>query len=341
MSSDPTASSRRFVLFALILVGVLAAGLWIVLAAGGDDGAGAVAETTPAASDGTDDLTVPNDRTVKADLLDDLVQPPQALIFGGSRATRFEPAYLETLTGLRGFNLALQNGRPEDAWAFLNHLRTTRPGIRPHVLWFIHVEAFREQGLSVGLIQDERLSRYFPEVLIAAERENLPRTAAEMPAGRDLGLTTYGPDGVVLRNRYDIRAENGYSLDRALAWSVNRATERYATTTPALDARSTEYFEKTLDLLDRLGRTPVIVFMPVHPVLLDAVRPLGWDERHREVLAYLERLRETYDFVTLDLSELSSVDGDPQAFYDGFHMTQSNARRVLETVVDEAPEGFE
>jgi len=338
MSSDSSVSPRRIILFALALLCILAAGLWVVLARGGDGRADA---TTEAAANTGPDLVVPNDRTVKADLLDKLEQSPQVLIFGGSRATRFEPAYLEELTGLRGFNLALQNGRPEDAWAFLNHLRTTRPGIRPHVVWFIHVEAFREQGLSVGLVQDQRLSRYFPQDLIAAESAKLPKTAAEMPAGRDLKLTTYGPDGVVLRNRYDIRAENGYTLDRALAWSIARATERYQTTTPALDPRSMDYFEKDLDLLDRLGRTPVIVFTPVHPTLLDAVRPLGWDERHREVLAYLRDLQKKYDFLVLDLSELSSVHGDPDAYYDGFHMKTSNARRVLDTIVKEAPAGFE
>ena len=338
MSSDPSPSPRRIVALVIALVATLVAGLWIVVVKGDEGRAGALTQ------DGEDtrrDLVVPNDRTVKADLLDKLDQSPQVLIFGGSRATRFEPAYLERLTGLRGFNLALQNGRPEDVWAFLNHLRTTRPGIRPHVVWFIHVEAFRAQGLSVGLIQDRRLSRYFPERLIAAERAKLPRTAADMPAGRDLALTTYGPDGLVLRNRYDVRADGGYTLDRALAWSIARATERYRTTTPALDRRSMAYFAKDLDLLDRLGTTPVVVFTPVHPTLLDAVRHLGWDERHREVLRYLHGLQKKYDFLVLDLSELASVHGDPRAYYDGFHMKKSNARRVLDTVVKEAPAAFE
>jgi hypothetical protein len=337
MSSDSSVARRRIALAALALVGVLATAVWLLTGCGDEERAGA----SSADRDDLQALMVPNDRTIKADLLDELEQSPQALIFGGSRATRFEPAYLEKLTGLRGFNLALQNGRPEDAWALVNHLRTTRPGIRPHVIWFVHVEAFREQGLSVGLIQDERLSRYFPDELIATEREKLPTTKEEMPAGRDLALTTYGPDGVVLRNRYDIRAGQGYTLERALDWSVSRALERYATTTPALDPRSTEYFEKTLDLLDRLDTTPVIVFMPIHPTLLAAVRPLGWEQRHREVLDYLHKLQDEHPFVTLDLSRLQSIGGDPDAFYDGFHMTRSNARRVLEAVVERAPEAFE
>jgi hypothetical protein len=358
MNRPRSARRRRLALVVLALAGV-AAILAVAWRQAGDDGAAArdrsagpapadlaAAATTASAAvtpetAATGELIVPNDRTVKADLLEKLERPPQLLIFGGSRATRFEPAYLERLTGLRGFNLALQNGRPEDAWAFVNWVRRDHPETRPHVLWFIHVEAFRAQGLSVGLIQDERLSPFFPGALIAREREKLPRTTAEMPAGRDLALTAYGADGVVLRNRYDIRAEKGYKLERALAWSVDRALERYATTTPALDPRSTRYFEKTLRLLNRLGRTPAIVLMPLHPTLLAGVRDAGWETRHREVLDYLHGLQEEYDLVVLDHSRLGSVDGDPNGYYDGFHVKRANARRILDVVVEEAPACFE
>jgi hypothetical protein len=287
------------------------------------------------------DLFVPNDRTLKADLLDELGEAPDVLVFGGSRATRFEPSYLERLTGLSGFNFAFQNGRPEDAWAFVNRVCEVHPDARPRLLWFIHVEAFRAQGLSVGLVQDERLSCYFPKALIEREREKLPRTAAEMPERRDLELTTYGPDGVVLRNRYDIRREKGYTLDRALDWAVDKALERYSATTPALDPRSVKYFEKTLRLMRRIGTEPVIVLMPLHPALLEAVRDAGWEKRHEKVLAWLRELQERHDFTVLDLSRLESVGGDPEAFYDGFHIMRHNARRVLDTVVEQAPGCFD
>jgi len=338
MSPSSSAARRPIVLVALVLAGVVVVGLAITWR---ESGAGRAAVPDKAPSEPAGEVLVPNDRTVKADLLEKLERPPQVLIFGGSRATRFEPSYLERLTGLRGFNLALQNGRPEDAWAFVNRAHIDHPKTRLHVVWFIHVEAFRAQGLTFGLIQDERLSQFFPAALIAREREKVPRTEAEIPDRKDLNLTTYGADGVVLRNRYDIRLENGYTLDRGLEWSVNKAVERYATTTPALDPRSTKYFEKTLRLLDRLGAKPAIVLMPLHPTLLAAVRPAGWETRHREVLDYLEGLQKRYDFVTLDLSRLDSVDGDPDAFYDGFHITGSNARRVLDTVVRRAPACFE
>ncbi|MBN2203409.1 MAG: hypothetical protein JW767_00095 [Thermoleophilia bacterium] len=360
MSRSLSATRRRLTLVVLVLAST-AALIAVAWRPAVDDGAAArdrspdpaptepsptatapaAAETAAAETSAAGELIVPNDRTVKADLLEQLEPSPEVLIFGGSRATRFEPTYLERLTGLRGFNAALQNGRPEDAWAFVNWVHRDRPETRPRVLWFIHVEAFRAQGLSVGLIQDERLSPFFPDALIARERNKLPRTEAEMPAGRDLALTTYGPDGVVLRNRYDIRAEKGYKLERALAWSVDRALERYATTTPALDPRSTTYFEKTIRLLNEQGTTPAIVLMPLHPTLLAAVRDAGWETRHLEVLDYLHDLQEEYDLVVLDHSRLRSIDGDPDGYYDGFHVKRANARRLLDIVVEEAPACFE
>jgi len=285
-------------------------------------------------------LFVRTDRAIKLDLLTHLPKPPQLLIFGGSRATRFEPSRFQQLTGLRGFNLAFQNGRPEDAWAFVNFIHTRYPHLRLHVVWFIHVEAFREQGLSPGLIQDRRLSRWLPPALVSAEQEKLPRTAAEMPKGRDLALTRYGPDGVVLYNRYDQEVARGRRLSRSLDTSIATVLKRYTTTTASLFPRSERYFQKTLGLLNKMGSTPAVVFMPLHPRLLAAVRPAGWDQRHREVTAYLDGLQKDYRFSLLDLSELSSFGGDANAFYDGYHVKQANARKLIDTVVARCPEAF-
>ncbi len=312
-------------LLCLVLVGVVA----VVLVNRGSD--------SPAAAKPP---FVRTDRAVKAEMLENLEKPPRLLLFGGSRATRFEPSYLERLTGLRGFNLALQNGRPEDAWAFTNFIRTLDPDARLRVVWFEHVEAFREQGLSAGLVQDPDLARWFPPDLVARERRKLPRTAAEAPKGRDLALTEYSPDGAVTRNRYDLAMERGRTLKRGVDLSIAQALERYGTTTPALFPRSQRYFEKTVRLFNDMGATPVIVFMPLHPRLLAAVHPAGFDERRRTVMAYLRRLQKSLDFTVLDLTELSTFGGDPRGFYDGFHIRRANARLMLDEIVKRAPGAF-
>lgn len=294
-----------------------------------------------ATTDPSDPLYVSTDRAVKVRLLKQLPRSPQLLILGGSRATRIEPAYFEELTGLRGFNLAFQNGRPEDAWAFVNYVHQRFSGTKLRVVWFLHVEAFRKQGLSPGLLQDESLSRWFPPSLIASERKKLPTSPAEVPKARDLALTRFGADGVVLRNRYDIAEEQGRSLSRAVDWSIKTALERYATTDAALYPRSQRYFEQTLQLLSEMGTTQAVVLMPLHPRLLKAVRPAGWQERHDEVMTYLTGLQDRYGFGLLDCSHLSSINGDPGNFYDGFHVKRANARRLTRSVVAKLPAAFE
>lgn len=280
------------------------------------------------------------DRTVKLRLLDKQTVQPRLLIFGGSRAARIEPARFERLTGLPGFNLALQNGRPEDAWAYVNLLHERDPQAPIQIVWFLHVEAFRKQGLSPGLIQEPELSRWFPPELVAAERAKLPRTEADLPKGTDLALTQFASDGVVVRNRYDIAAEKGRTLKHALAWSIDTALKRYATSSPALYARSTQYFEQTCSLLSELGTTQTVVLTPMHPKLLAAVRKAGWNARHREVMTYLRRQQAAYGFTLLDFSELSTIGGDPHAFYDGFHFRRANARRLVDAVVAHSPQAF-
>ena len=162
-----------------------------------------------------------------------------------------------------------------------------------------------------------------------------------MPEGRDLALTRYGPGGEVLSNRYDLSVARGRRLSRSLDNSIATVLKRYSTTTAALFPRSERYFQKTIGLLNEMGSTPAVVFMPLHPRLLAAVRPVGWDERHGEVLAYLDGLQKRYRFSLLDLSELASFGGDPAEFYDGYHVKQANARKLLDTVVARCPEAFE
>lgn len=281
------------------------------------------------------------DRTVKLRLLKQLARPPRLLILGGSRATRIEPSYFQRLTGLPGFNLAFQNGRPEDAWAFVNYLHLRYPQTPLQVVWFLHVEAFREQGLSAGLVEEPDLSCWFPASLIATARSKLPRTQAEVPECKDIALTTFGSDGVVLRNRYDIAMQNGRTLSSALSYSIRTALKRYATTSPALYPRSQRYFERTVDLLNQMGTLQVVVLSPLQPRLLAAVRNAGWNERHREVMDYLTAMQSRFGFCLLDCSELSSIGGDPDDFYDGFHMMQDNSRRLVDTVVAKFPKAFD
>ena len=285
-------------------------------------------------------LFVPTDRAVKLRLLRRAAKPPHILIFGGSRATRIEPAYFERLTGRTGFNLAFQNGRPEDAWAFVNYSRRRFPETPLQVVWLLHVEAFREQGLSPGLVQEPQLSRWFPPALIETERKKLPRPprrsrrARTSHSRRSAPTASCSATATTSRRPGDGRSPEPSTTRSRRRSSVTRRRLRHCT------RGRRQYFEKTMGLLDEMGTTQVVVLMPLHPRLLDAVRDAGWSERRAEVVAWLRSEQKKHGFRLLDLSELSRIKGDPFDFYDGFHVKRANARRLVRTVVTAFPEAF-
>jgi hypothetical protein len=71
-----------------------------------------------------------------------------------------------------------------------------------------------------------------------------------------------------------------------------------------------------------------------------ALRTAGWQARRAEVMSYLKGLQGRYGFGLLDCSDLASFGGDPDEFYDGFHMKRANARKLTRSVVARLPASF-
>ena len=85
--------------------------------------------------------------------------------------------------------------------------------------------------------------------------------------------------------------------------SVERYSNLHKNVYKGLDPTAQEYFEKTLAFMNEQGQTPVIVLTPVNPKLRKILEPLGWTERHEEVVAYVESMQDEYDFVFLDMTD--------------------------------------
>ena len=284
-------------------------------------------------------LVVPSDRTYKADLIAKLPKPPQLLFLGGSRSMRFEPAYAQKLTGLRGFNAAFQNARPEDAWAFVNLLYQRSPTTRLRVFWGMQPNLFYDRDMDPGLLQDPRLSRFFPPELLAQQAANLPQTRAQMPKVNVLKRRRYLADGALVWNQYDVFEAQGRTLDQSLTEYIRLALKHTGSGhSRGVVPRAEVYFEKTLALLNEHGTSPLLVLMPVHPRVLAAVPSV---ERSLALFkAKLAELARKYTFSVLDMTHIESFGGDPTQFYDGVHIKVSNARRMIATAVRKAPRAF-
>ena len=215
------------------------------------------------------------DRNYKLDLVEALDEPPELVFMGGSRAQRFEPSYVRELTGLSAFNFAVQNNRPEDAYAMSRTLFDMAPDVKLRLFYAVQVTTFSDATMHPGILYDERFSRWFPDELIAAQKEKL---GTPKPDGIPEN-NRYSARGCLLYNSYDERLERGRTFERALETYLDRLLPKAAA--PSVDqTRSRRYFEKLLRLYNDHGVTPAIVIMPQHPVALAAFREVGWQEKN-------------------------------------------------------------
>jgi hypothetical protein len=334
---------------ALVLVTALAG---IAAATGG--GARAVASPTPAASATPSPSASPSpaatpvwqlrsyrkvgfDKTFKADLLDELPAPPELVVFGGSRAMRFEPSSITARTGLSAFNCAVQCFRPEDAWAFSSYLYRQSPDTRLRCVIALQARTLSDDRMRAGLLYDDRLSIAFPDDLVATQKAALGK-----PAKKEvLGENRYTSRGYLVRNRYDVSRKAGYRFAHHIDVSIARLLPNHAWHGPVRDARARSYFEKTMRLYNDHGVTPLVILMPVQPRALTAFRAAGFQRHLNRLTAYLEAAQQRCAFRVLDFTDIRTFRGSAVQFYDAVHPTRENARRIVKRAVELAPECFE
>jgi hypothetical protein len=300
-----------------------------------------------------------SDRTIKVDLAERLTAAPQIIILGSSRAKLILPSQLLRETGHSGFNAAVNGiGGLPSAWAFVNYFHQRFPKARPRYLWFVDVETFQNMGIGGRLGGEPRLARYIPELLdptqLAAAKLQiaLDKARADMAAFTGLPASSFYQTRPAL-TAAQIREFSFYSADggkgprwiktgnarllafqTGLAQTVSRCETIYRDKYPSLLPQSQEYFAKMLAALTSWGTSPVLVLTPVHPDLLAAIRPLGFDDRRQEAIAYIRSFAASYGFTLLDMTDISSFGGSPDHFYDGVHMDPVNNARLLDAIIE-------
>jgi len=276
------------------------------------------------------------DRSYKVDLLERLPSPPELVIFGGSRAQRFEPSVAEDLTGLPAFNFAVQNSRPEDVYAMARLLFWRAPSVKLRCIWALQATTLSDSPLHPGLLAESRLTQFLPGYLVAGQRK-----VSVSSEGREMqSVDEYSARGQLLHNGYDLRLERGASFTSVLSGYLSTMAPRAGAPAPYAQTRAKKYFERTLALFNLHGVEPVLVIMPYHPDALAAFRAAGWDVKEQAFKAYLESLQSRYRFHLLDYTDIATFHGSADEFYDGAHVTAVNARRILVQAVKDAPAAF-
>ena len=255
-----------------------------------------------------------SDRTIKIGLIDALKTPPRLIVLGSSRAMKIQPGYLQRRTGLPGFNAAVSAGGPADAWAFVNLIHARFPDTRPHYLWLFDVEALHPAALDPALTRQPQLARYFSSstrrkarlrgltwlfswdtlwtsirsvhAYVTHEDQNQASEEQTTPTGKKRTVSQFAPNGYRRWDFHDALLARGRTLADELPGTILQYSNTYRTQYPRLDPVAEQYVEKTLALMNSLGAKPVIVLSPYQPKLLAALRRLGWNTRHRQVLQF-------------------------------------------------------
>ena len=293
-----------------------------------------------------------SDRTVKADRIEALKQPPQLVVLGSSRSMRYEPSYLEKKTGLKTFNAGVNGiGGTADAWAMTQFIHQVWPESHPNYLWMVDVESFVPFEVQARTANEPRLAKFVgaatagqgPLELAKAIWQNRTTMFSLSTAKDSLRLLIYRDKAKNSQSKYQKQILADGVLKQRLwskkEWSrrypnsVQRYSDLYKNVYHKLDPASQAYFEKTLKFMNDQGATPLLVLTPINPKLAKILNPLGRLVRHQQVVSYIESLQGKYQFKFLDLTDPSVFGFVPKQFYDGMHMTTINTEKAIDYIL--------
>jgi len=280
-------------------------------------------------------------RHLKIYLVNRPAATPQLVIYGGSRSQKAEPAVLERLTGIPGFNIASSSTQPSDVLAFATYLHDRNPEQRQFPLWFLSIEVFRRDDLFDRelLTMPELMDKIPPElkegVKLSPPISFTPPADLVFPDG-----LVWRPDGSLKVSHYDLVLRNGGTREQMLIPRIKQFVTNYDKF-KTLSPTQMRMFEATLARMNSYKWVPVILLPPYSTELMAVMKQHGYEARHKEAMEYLADLQLHYKFVVIDFSSLSSFGGWSDGLFDGIHGSTELMRFMLKKVVAKSGSAFD
>jgi hypothetical protein len=300
-------------------------------------------------------------REAKLSLLDGYLQPPQGLVLGSSRVLKFEPKYVGSKTSRTYFNAGVNNGRPEDFLALYRHFHHRFAKWPEQMIVGIDVVALSDlPSPDARLVAEPRLAERIPEVIdwpmvlrpygelcswqqlrssLQAIRQAMRHAGANL--ADEPPIEYFCDDGLlVYRQRESQLAQGNYDFQSALEYNQREFTQ-LAEGFQSISLRRC-YWLLVLAREAQQNGTKIVFFVtPMHPGLRDHLEPrTSLGAREVETIAFLQRLAERCDHHFIDLSQIESFAGDPDAFVDGIHPLESNTRRMIDRMLPMLGESY-
>ena len=286
------------------------------------------------------------DRSIKLDLLQNLKRGPQLLIMGSSRSRQAEPAYLQKLTGLRGFNAGVTGGTSADEYVFARFAADLFPHQRRRYIWFTDI-GLAGGGVLPQLAQDPRARRYLrggarfglgdvKSYLSTDATKASWRVFEKCVLGSCRSHIRFNADGSLTNQSLHYLPEHAKSLQAAVAKELAGVRAHHETLAQArrdLEAPGRFfYFDRALAFMNSRGEVPVIVLNPVYPTVLAALNRYGFPGR-RATLEMVAKLHRRFRFVFVDAENIRTWGGNARDWSNATHINRGNMRTLLRYVV--------
>lgn len=282
-----------------------------------------------------------NERVAKPELFLQAQPAPQAVILGSSRVYKIDPKCVQELTGLPTFNFGVGNGNVDDWYAVLRFLQDRSRAPLRMMLIGVDVDAFDnhfDRRLAVapylrgyvgysGVDWASVTRVLFGQDAFQYGLRSIYFYLRPNARGRD---NYFGPDG------YEYTPEPDEAIRKG-TFSFTEATERQGKRVKRLAADPFDSLAPTRVQLFRIvaraahaaGVRVVCFVTPLSPPLVKARALSQIPAREADVDALLRDLAREGVIEYHDAKEVADLGQDPEGFYDGAHMREATAAKLM------------
>ncbi len=269
-------------------------------------------------------------------LLHDLAPPPDILILGSSRAMTLRPALIEALTGKTAFNAGVSRAMPLDYYIFSHYALAGLSQPPEQIILCIDLQALHPTITwnNPNWLADSPLRAYAKD---ASPTFSLEGILTSLTSGRQAADSVQA----IWRNLTDeslgwpLYDRQGMIIDYGGGVPARETFGDY-TFWESFDSIPPERFAEIADvfaLVDEHGIALTVVLLPYAGDALTIMRRIEHFNRQQAALVdFLRAQQAVYGFTLHDWTDPAAFGGDPAGFGDYYHMTQTNADRVIEAI---------
>lgn len=275
-------------------------------------------------------------RDLKPALLRNQAGKSKILILGSSRCRLVKPSLVEQITGMRTFNASVESATADDYLSILRDALARGESPRALVVC-LDVESFLDHDQPAANDSQqvpgdisEPASRKASELLTWEQTMlSIESAIPSLTPLIDSSGTSFNAKG---ETTYQRAVEPESSTEDSNAKKENLILYAALYRDSKISTQKLQSFQELLRESNEHGMRSVVLLTPLSSEFQSALRPLGWEEKRRELVGKIEPLCLQAGAEFLDLTFPYNFGGNSTDFYDGVHLSQVGADRMTRQI---------